>query len=72
MNAKLTEAFCRLVSFKLSLIWLRSVLILARYVNTKLKINTSHLEANAGFFRLLTKEIFDSYVLSPFDKKMIS
>jgi len=29
----------------------------------------SRLEAHAGFFRLLTKGIFDPYVLWPFDKK---
>ena len=34
--------------------------------------NTSHLEAYAGFFRLLMKGIFDPYVLCPFDKKLIS
>ena len=34
--------------------------------------NTSRLEAHAGFFRLLKKGIFDPYVLSPFDKKLIS
>ena len=34
--------------------------------------NTSRLEANAGFFRLLMKGIFDPYVLWPFDKKLIS
>jgi hypothetical protein len=33
---------------------------------------TSHLEANAGFFRLLMKGIFDPYVLQPFDTKLIS
>ena len=31
----------------------------------------SHLEAHAGFFRLLMKGIFDPYVLWPFDKKFI-
>ena len=30
----------------------------------------SHLEAHAGFFRLLMKGIFDPYVLWPFDKKV--
>ena len=34
--------------------------------------NTSHLEAHAGFFRLLMKGIFVSYLLWPFDKKLIS
>ena len=34
--------------------------------------NMSHLEAHAGFFRLLMKRIFDPYVLCPFDKKLIS
>ena len=34
--------------------------------------NTSHLEAHAGFFRLLMKGFFDPYVLGHFDKKMIS
>ena len=34
--------------------------------------NTFHLEAHAGFLRLLMKEIFDPYVLWPFDKKLIS
>ena len=34
--------------------------------------NTSRLEAPAGFFRLLMKEILDPYVLWPFDKKLIS
>ena len=34
--------------------------------------NMSRLEAHAGFFRLLMKEIFDLYVLWPFDKKFIS
>ena len=34
--------------------------------------NTAHLEADAGFFRLLMKAIFDTYVLWPFDKKLIS
>ena len=34
--------------------------------------NTSRLEAHAGFFRLVMKEIFDPYVLWPFDKKLIS
>ena len=34
--------------------------------------NTSHLETHAGFSRLLMKGIFDPYVLSPFDKKVIS
>ena len=34
--------------------------------------NTSHLEAHAGFFRLLKKGIFDPYVLWPFDEKLIS
>ena len=33
--------------------------------------NPSHLEAHAGFFRLLMKGIFDPYVLWPFDKKLI-
>ena len=33
--------------------------------------NMSHLEAHAGFFRLLMKEISDPYVLLPFDKKLI-
>ena len=33
--------------------------------------NTSRLEAQAGFFRLLMKGIFDPYVLWPFDKKLI-
>ena len=33
---------------------------------------TSHFEAHAGFSRSLMKEIFDPYVLWPFDKKMIS
>ena len=32
--------------------------------------NTSRLEAHAGFFRLLMKGTFDSYVLWPFDKKV--
>ena len=42
-------------------------------INDYLKVassNTSRLEAHAGFFRLLMKEIFDHYV--PFDKKLIS
>ena len=34
--------------------------------------NTSHLEAHAGFFRLLMKGIFNLYVLWYFDKKLIS
>ena len=34
--------------------------------------NTSHLEAHAGFFRLLMKVIFYAYVLWPFDKEYIS
>ena len=34
--------------------------------------NTSSLEAHAGFFRWLMKRIFDPYLLSPFDKKLIS
>ena len=34
--------------------------------------NKSRLETHAGFFRLLLKEIFDPYVLRPFDKKLIS
>ena len=34
--------------------------------------NTSRLEAHAGFFRLLMKEIFDAYILWPFDKKLIA
>ena len=34
--------------------------------------NMSCLEAHAGFFRLLMKGIFDPYILSPFDKKLIS
>ena len=34
--------------------------------------NASHLEAHAGFFRLLMKGIFDLYVVWPFDKKLIS
>ena len=34
--------------------------------------NTSHLEAHAGFFRLLKKGIFNPYVLWLFDKKLIS
>ena len=34
--------------------------------------NTSCLEAHAGFFRLLMKGIFDTYVQGPFDKKLIS
>ena len=34
--------------------------------------NTSHAHAHAGFFRLLMKGIFDSDVLRPFDKKLIS
>ena len=33
--------------------------------------NTSRLEANAGFFRLLMKGIFDPYVKN-FEKKLIS
>ena len=33
--------------------------------------NTSRLEAHEGFFRLLMKGIFGSYVLWPFDKKLI-
>ena len=33
--------------------------------------NTSRLEANVGFFRLLMKGIFGMYVLWPFDKKLI-
>ena len=33
--------------------------------------NTSRLEAQAGFFRLLMKGIFNPYVLWPFDKKSI-
>ena len=33
--------------------------------------NKSGLEAHVGFFRLLMKAIFDSYVLWPFDKKLI-
>ena len=33
--------------------------------------NTSGLEAHAGFFILLMKEIFDPYVLGLFDKKLI-
>ena len=33
--------------------------------------NTSHLEAHAGFFRMLMKGIFDAYVLGHFDKKII-
>ena len=32
----------------------------------------SRLEAHAGFFRLLMKGIFNSYILWPFDKKLIS
>ena len=32
--------------------------------------NKSHLEAHAGFFRLLIRGIFDPYVLWPFDKKL--
>ena len=32
--------------------------------------NTSHLEAHAGFFRLLMKGIFNPYVLWPFGKKI--
>ena len=34
--------------------------------------NKSRLEAQAGFFRLFMKGIFDPYVLWPFDKKLIS
>ena len=34
--------------------------------------NTSCLEAHAGIFRLLMKEIFDPYMLRPFNKKLIS
>jgi hypothetical protein len=34
--------------------------------------NTSHLEAHAGFFRLLVKGIFNPYELQPFYKKLIS
>ena len=34
--------------------------------------NTSCLEGHAGFFKLLMKGIFDPYVLSSFDKKLIS
>ena len=34
--------------------------------------NTSCLEANAGFLKLFMKGIFDTYVLWPFDKKLIS
>ena len=33
--------------------------------------NRFRLEAHAGFFRLLMKEIFYPYVLWPFDKKLI-
>ena len=33
--------------------------------------NTSYLEAHAGFFRLLMKGIFDTYVLCLLDKKLI-
>ena len=33
--------------------------------------NISHLEAHAGFFRLLMKEIFNPYVKGPFDKMLI-
>ena len=34
--------------------------------------NISHVEVQAGYFRLLMKVIFDPYVLWPFDKKLIS
>ena len=34
--------------------------------------NMSRFEAHTGFFRLLMKRIFDSYVVWPFDKKLIS
>ena len=34
--------------------------------------NTSRLEAQTGFFRLLMKGIFDPYLLGTFDKKLIS
>ena len=33
--------------------------------------NLSHLEAHAGFFRLLMKEIFNPYILLPIDKQLI-
>ena len=34
--------------------------------------NTSHLKAHDDFFRLIMKEIFDLFVLWPFDIKLIS
>ena len=44
----------------------------ANTVKLRVLNNTSCLEAHAGFFRLLMKEILDPYVLGPFDKKLIS
>ena len=55
--------------------WHYEKIILHKVVSRYRKVvssNTSHLEAYAGFFRLLMKEIFDPYVLLPFDKKLIS
>ena len=34
--------------------------------------NTSRFKPQPGFYRLLMKEIFDPFVLWPFDKKLIS
>ena len=45
---------------------------LSTYYRKVASSNTSRLKAHAGIFKLLMKEIFDPYVLWPFDKKLIS
>ena len=57
---------------KLSIILQNKMLQKLRFQNLYRKFassNTYHLEAYAGFFRLLMKGIFDPYV--PFAKKLI-
>ena len=49
----------------------KSMLLLRSPNHNVRSSNTSCLEAHAGFFKLLIKEIFDPCVLRPFDSKLI-
>ena len=48
--------------------WYRRKIIYCQIASS----NTSRLEADAGLFRLVMKGTFSSYILWPFDKKLIS
>ena len=62
------NVFCSVCTMEKNIFWRR--IWTMKQVPLCASSNTSHLEAQAGFFRLFMKGIFN--VLWPFDKKLIS